>query len=96
MAKKTNAHRPKTLRARAHHAPMDDGRAFVSDPRDGFVELPDGDAEALGEEFIAAATSAEAIGEDARDEVSTDELDGLHVTCAVDDEPDDLLAVERV
>ena len=39
----------------------------------------DGDAEAVGEEFIAAATSAEPVAEAARDEIAADELDGLSV-----------------
>ena len=68
----------------AHYAPhrpldLDAGDAFVPDYRKGFVMLPDADAEALGEEFIASATSAEPVAESARDEVINDELAGLSV-----------------
>ena len=56
--------------------------------RHGFVELEDGDAEAFGEEFILAATSAEAVSESARDELSDQELDGL----TVEDSPDPSLS----
>jgi hypothetical protein len=59
------------------HVELDGGDAFVPDYRHGFVQLADGDAEAFGEEFIVAATSAEGVGESARDEVLADELDGL-------------------
>lgn len=51
------------------HVDPDDGNAFVADFRHGFVPVKDGDAEAMGEEFIAAATSGEAVGEAARDEL---------------------------
>jgi len=70
---------------RAHHAhhvrhvDQDGGDAFVPDYRRGFVASRDGDAVAFGEEFIAAATSAEPVAEDARDEVIADELAGLSV-----------------
>jgi hypothetical protein len=79
--KSSPAHAP---HARAHaphvrHVELDDGAAFVSDYRHGFVAVADGDAEAAGEEFIAAATSAEAVAESARDEVLADELEGLHI-----------------
>jgi hypothetical protein len=54
---------------RAAHSPdMDDGDAFLRDFRRGFVEARDGDVEAFGEEFIAAATSGHAIAELARNE----------------------------
>jgi hypothetical protein len=64
------------LRGGARHTVLDGGDAFVPDFRHGFIELKDGDAEAFGEEFITAATSAEAVGESARDEVLDDELGG--------------------
>ena len=59
------------------HVDLDDGDAFVPDFRHGFGPLKDGDAEAFGEEFIAAATSAEAMGEAARDELFDEDLGGL-------------------
>lgn len=68
---------------------LDDGDAFVPDFRHGFVALKDDDAEAFGEEFIAAATSAEAVGESARDEVLDEELGGLTFDMSFDDELDD-------
>jgi hypothetical protein len=61
------------------HVDLDGGDAFVPDYRRGFSALSDGDAEAFGEEFIATATSAEAVAESARDELLADELDGLSV-----------------
>lgn len=61
------------------HITLDDGDAFVPDYRHGFVASRDGDAEALGEEFIAAATSADAVAEAARDEVMADELGGISI-----------------
>ena len=61
------------------HIDLDDGDAFVPDFRHGFVPVQDGDAEAFGEEFIAAATSAEGVGEDARDEVVDEDLAGLTI-----------------
>ena len=58
-------------------ATVDDGDAFAPDFRHGFVPVKDDDAEAFGEEFIAAATSAEAMGEAARDELFDEDLGGL-------------------
>ncbi len=68
------------------HVDQDAGDAFVPDYRKGFVPSRDGDAEAFGEEFIAAATSAEPVAEDARDEVLADELNGLTVEAVEEDE----------
>jgi hypothetical protein len=81
---------PASQAPRAHphhvrHVDQDAGDAFVPDYRKGFVASRDGDAEAFGEEFIAAATSAEPVAEDARDEVVADELAGLSVE-SVDEE----------
>ena len=67
------------------HVEQDGGDAFVPDYRKGFVASTDGDAEACGEEFIASATSAEPVAEEARDEVVADELAGLTVE-SVDEE----------
>jgi hypothetical protein len=68
------------------HVELDDGSAFVPDFRRGFVEIDDGDAEALGEEFIASATSGEAVGEDARNEPDGEELTEISVDSFVDDD----------
>jgi len=68
------------------HVDQDGGDAFVPDYRKGFVASADGDAEAFGEEFIAAATSAEPVAEDARDEMLADELSGLSVESVDEDE----------
>ena len=78
------AHRPRAVH-HVRHIDQDGGDAFVPDYRNGFVASTDGDAEAFGEEFIASATSAEAVAEDARDEVVADELAGLSVE-SVDEE----------
>jgi hypothetical protein len=72
------AHHPHQVH-HVRHVDQDAGDAFVPDYRKGFVASRDGDAEAFGEEFIAAATSAEPVAEDARDEVVADELAGLSV-----------------
>ncbi len=75
-------------RKHAHHVrhvDQDGGYAFVPDYRKGFVASTDGDAEALGEEFIASATSAEPVAEEARDEVVADDLAGLSAE-SVDEE----------
>ena len=55
------------------------GDAFVPDPASGVFIAAD-DAESLAEEFIAGATSAEFVGEDARNELSIDELGGPFLT----------------
>ena len=53
---------------------MDDGEAFIPDVARSHTRLIDDDAEAFAEEFMMTATSAEDIGEDARNEVVSDEL----------------------
>ena len=83
-------HHPKTRQTLRPAAQLDDGDAFVPDFRHGFVVVKDDDAEAFGEEFIAAATSAEAVGEDARDELLDDELDGLALEMLDDSSLDEL------
>jgi hypothetical protein len=67
---------------------MDSGEAFVHDVRDGFVAIRDGDAEAFGEEFIAGATSNDAIGELARDEAYAAEMDAFVFDVFDEDELD--------
>jgi hypothetical protein len=52
----------------------DGGEAFVHDFRHGFIPIDDGDAEAFGEEFVAGATSNEAVAEFARNEGGADEM----------------------
>ena len=73
------------LSGQHRHAVLDGGDAFVPDFRHGFLELKDGDAEAFGEEFIAAATSAEAVAESARDEVLDEELGEVSIDTSFDD-----------
>lgn len=69
-----------TLRASRKAAKRaDDGEAFLPDPyAEGgrHAPLTEDDAESFGEEFIAAATTGEAVAEDARDEVSEEEDGG--------------------
>lgn len=72
------------LLARLRHVDLDGGDAFVPDFRHGFVPLKDGDAEAFGEEFITAATSAEGIGEAARDELIDEDLEGMTIEMSFD------------
>jgi hypothetical protein len=76
------------------HFDLDDGDAFLPDFRHGFAPVTDGDVEAFGEEFIVAATSAEAVGEAARDELVDEDLAGLTVEASFDD-ADDLDAFDR-
>ena len=55
----------------------DDADAFIRQPQRGEVARTDDDlAEALGEGFITAATSAEEMSEDVRDEVLPEEYGG--------------------
>lgn len=69
---------------RAARAP-DRGDAFIRDFRSsGFVPLRDGDSEASGQVFVWAATSNDAMGEIARDEVVAAEMGGVFVD--LDDE----------
>jgi hypothetical protein len=59
------------------HRPLrrDGGDAFFPDPASlAFISLPD--AESLAEEFIAAATSADFVFEESRNELSMDEIGG--------------------
>lgn len=58
---------------------MDGGDAFIPDVARSYAMLTDDDAEAFAEEFIVTATSAEDVGEDARDEVVEDELVAFNV-----------------
>lgn len=58
----------------------DTGHAFVPDPVESGVFIVVDDAESLAEEFIAGVTSADYLGEDARDEMALDELGGPFLT----------------
>jgi hypothetical protein len=56
----------------------DGGDAFLPDPATGtFITFPD--AESVAEEFIASVTSADFVLEDARNELSADEIGGPFV-----------------
>ncbi len=59
---------------------MDDGEAFLPDPSAEIggrhTQLTEAEAEAFGEEFIAAATTGEDVSADANDEVAEDEDGG--------------------
>lgn len=80
-----NGSKLRTPAKNLRHVDLDDGDAFVADFRHGFIPVADGDAEALGEEFIAAATSGEGIGEDARDEIVAEDVDGLTIEMPFDE-----------
>jgi hypothetical protein len=73
----------------ARHVDIDDGDAFFPDYRHRSGELDDGDAEALGEAFIATATSADDAAEPAGDEALEGELEGLTLEAAPFDDLDD-------
>lgn len=81
----------RTRCARGHVEVLDGGEAFVRDYRSGFRPIGEGDVEAFGEEFIAGATSNDAIGELARDEIHAEELGGFAFDLREDDadEPPD-------
>jgi hypothetical protein len=68
-----------------HAEDLDTGEAFVHDYRRGFRPIEDGDVEAFGEEFIAGATSNDAIGELARDECYIEESGGFGFDLYEDD-----------
>lgn len=70
---------------------LDNGEAFVHDFRHGFVPIADGDVEAFGEEFVAGATSNEAIGELARDEIAPDEVGAFAFDLFGDDDEEQKL-----
>jgi len=57
----------------------DGGDAFLPDPAGG-VFIASSDAESTAEEFIAAATSADFVLEEARNELSIEELGGPFMT----------------
>jgi hypothetical protein len=86
---------PTVRAARKAHRRMDDGEAFLPDPQaqgasyNAASAVSDGEVEAFGEEFIAAATAGEDIRPEANDEVSDDEDGGPFLVLDTnDDQPD--------
>ncbi len=63
---------------------LDAGDAFLPDVARTHERLVDDEAESFAEEFIAEATSAEYVGEDARDEMVAEELGGPFLTLVRD------------
>lgn len=79
----------KTKKKPAHrhgHVRMDGGDAFVPDVARTHEALIDDDAEAFAEEFIVTATTAEDVGEEARDEIVHDELTAFNVLPEADED----------
>ena len=73
------------------HKHSEEDRAFIPEPADGVpAEAIDDLAEALGEDFIASATSAEEAGEEARDEVLPEEWGGPFLEVPASEEFDPL------
>ncbi len=65
---------------------MDDGEAFIPDVARSHARLIDDDAEAFAEEFMMTATSAEDIGENARNEIVSDELAAFSILVGDEEE----------
>lgn len=64
---------PKMRASKRRPFRRDGGDAFLPDPASGrFISSPE--AESVAEEFIASVTSADFVLEDARNELSSDEL----------------------
>ncbi len=80
--------RPKPSRAEPSPPPSraDDGEAFVHDPHGGPARAPEQLAETLAEEFLQAATSAQEVSEDVRDEIVPEELGGPFLQHTADEE----------
>jgi hypothetical protein len=67
------------IRKAPAHGRSDDGRAFLPDPYDGTgapARAADPLAETLAEEFVEAATNAEEMTEDDRDQLMPEEVGG--------------------
>lgn len=79
------AHQTKKTRPRRRHPKEcpDSGDAFVPDVARSHERLLDDVAESLAEEFIATITSAESVGEDARDEMTAEDYGGPFLELAV-------------
>jgi hypothetical protein len=77
----------------SQHNRSDDAHAFLPDPADGGprrARTIDPLAEALAEDFVESATSAEEAGVETRDEVVPEELGGpfLEVSASEEFDPD--------
>jgi hypothetical protein len=70
------------------HKRPDSADAFLPDPVEEHKPLREDDAESFAEEFIASATAAEPVQEDARDEVVDEEQGGPFLIEDDSDEPD--------
>lgn len=73
----------------------DSGDAFIPDPGEGVARTDDTLAENLAEEYLESATSGEERGEEALNELVTEEIGGpfIEVTSAL--EPDELVPRPR-
>jgi hypothetical protein len=69
-----------------HLKRTDGADAFLGDPDDGGIRTDDDLAEVLGEEFVHSATSAEAMTEDALDQVVSEEIGGPFVESTPEEE----------
>jgi hypothetical protein len=66
---------------------MDDGEAFLPDPRDGGpTRTRDDLAEMMAEDFLASASSGEEQGQARRDAVVAEELGGPFVQSTAEEE----------
>jgi hypothetical protein len=65
---------------------LDNGDAFLPDPRRGSAPVRDTLAELVGEEFVSSATAGEEAYEDQRNEVTLDELGGPFVEVSAEEE----------
>ena len=72
---------------------MDAGDAFIPDVASSHEMLVDDDAEAFAEEFIVTATSAEDVGEEARDEIVAGDLTAFSVLPEADDDFPDAMFI---
>ena len=80
---------PRPKPPRAEPSPptrADDGEAFLHDPHGGPARVREQLAETLAEEFLRAATSAEEVTEDVRDEIVPEELGGPFLQHTADEE----------
>ncbi len=66
---------------------MDDGEAFLPDPRDGGpTRTRDDLAEMMAEEYLASASSGEEQGQERRDRVVAEELGGPFIQSTAEEE----------
>ena len=80
--------RPRSIVMNKEHKHPDSGDAFLPDATREHMPIPAADAESFAEEFIASATAAEAVQEDARDEVVDEEQGGPFLIEDESEEPD--------